>query len=108
MNKKEPNLNSSSERRNNTLQSVDFILKRNFQLMVIITRHLFFSICVFVMVFLLMDMKILAAETLVYMSGGLTLLGYIINCTLHWTGTIERDRNSKNLLVDKTKKSDIS
>ncbi|KAL4219595.1 hypothetical protein ACF0H5_022168 [Mactra antiquata] len=40
------------------------------------------SVSIFVMVFILMDVKLLAAETLGYISVCLTVLGYIVNCCL--------------------------
>ncbi|XP_060593684.1 phosphatidylinositol N-acetylglucosaminyltransferase subunit C-like [Ruditapes philippinarum] len=53
------------------------------------------SVCIFVMVFIFMDVKVLAAETLVYISGGLTFIGYLANCLL------QRDvRSIRTFLAD--------
>ncbi|KAH3800447.1 phosphatidylinositol N-acetylglucosaminyltransferase subunit C-like [Dreissena polymorpha] len=51
------------------------------------------SVCIFVVVFLFMDMQLLQAETLVSVSGGLCLLGYLVHCLLTSVGRIQSDRS---------------
>ena len=57
--------------------------------------HFFFSVCIFVVIFIYMDNHVLSPEALVVASAVLTLIGYIINWAMMKKSGVQRTRTCK-------------